>query len=577
MKLIPPFKLATLLLLLFFVASFLVRTDTSFDQDLGRHIKLGEVILNSREVPKVNLFSYTNPEFPVVNHHYLFEIFVYLGQQFIVVQALLWLKILIILSALGVTLSIVRKSAVFLTLPLSYIFLHVLRERTELRPEIFSFLFTALTLLAMEKLESGKRALVFSLPLIQLLWVSTHIYFPVGFSIQAVYLISFYVKKEFKLFKLLAGVFTVSVIVSLLNPNGLQGFLYPLTVFGNYGYNIAENQNLFLLESLNFRDPNFLFVKLSWALIIISIFTGAFRHTLSVKNLFLCLLGLMLSVIHIRSFPYLVFISLPGVIQNFGSFKAPKWLYIPIGIVSLLIIGESIFYLSGEYYKYSDRDYKVEVNSIEHIKKATDFMLANDLPQPIFNNFDIGSYIIYRGFPGYKVFVDGRPEAYPKEFFKEVYIPIQEDPKAFQSINEKIKFQTIIFSYTDQTPWAGSFLKTITQNPDWSIVFIDDFMIILVKNDIVTQKNLVKITLENLTPESFRFSDHVPYLKLSIFLLNTGYVKPAEAFAKKSLEIFPDSPIGNLILANIYGRSTDFLQISAAQDHYQKSQGNVWW
>ncbi len=577
MKLIPSFKLASLLLLLFFVASFLIRTDTSFDQDLGRHIKLGRIIVDSGEVPKVNLFSYTNPEFPFINHHYLFEVFVYLGQQLIGIQALLWLKILIILSALGITLSRVRKSPVFLTLPLAYIFLHVLRERTELRPEIFSFLFTALTFLALEKMENGRKAWAFSLPIIQLLWVSTHIYFPVGFFIQAIYLFSFFIKKELKLFKLLAGVFIISIAISLLNPNGLTGLLYPLKVFGNYGYTIAENQNLFLLESLNFRDPNFLFVKLSWALIIISIFTGAFRHTLSVKNLLLCLLGLILSVINIRSLPYLVFISLPGVIQNFGGFRKPKWAPIPLALISLLIVIESSFYLSGDYYRYSDRDYKVEVNSIEHIKKAADFMLANDLPQPIFNNFDIGSYIIYRGAPGYRVFVDGRPEAYPKEFFQEIYIPMQENPKIFKKVDEKYGFKTIVFSHTDQTPWGQSFLTSIIQNPEWSIVFIDNFMVILVKNDVAIQKNLAKIDLENLSPESFRFPDHVPYLKLSIFLLNTGYVKPAEAFAKKSLEIFPDSPIGNLVLSNIYGRSTDFLQVSAAKNYYLKSKSNIWW
>lgn len=585
------------LILIFFIFSFLFRTDNSFDQDLGRHIKLGEVIVNSGQVPKVNLFSYTNLEFPFINHHYLFEIIVYLGNQYLGVQPLLLLKTVVILTAVGLTLSLLARSFSPLTLPIAFVFLHVLRERVELRPEIFSFLFTALTLFILEKFSSlghlshdrGTNALttkttklIFLLPLIQLLWVNTHIYFPVGLILQAIFFISFLYKvlcshlTSRKL--ILPGIiFGLSAVLSLANPNGLSSLLYPLNVFGNYGYTIAENQNLFLLESLNFKDPNFLFVKLSWILIIISIFTGAIRHTISLKNLLLCLLGLILSVIHIRSFPYLVFISLPATIQNFGNFKQPRWMFLPLALISSLIIAESVFYLSGEYYKYSDRDYKVEVRVSEHGKGAMDYLLANNLPQSIFNNFDIGSYIIYRGFPKYQVFVDGRPEAYPKEFFKEVYIPMQEDPKVFQSIDEKIKFQTIIFSYTDQTPWAGNFLKAITQNPDWSIVFIDDFMIILVKNDIVTQKGLVKVNLENLTPESFRFQDHASYLKLSIFLLNTGHVKAAEAFAKKSVEIFPDSPIGNLILANIYGRSNDFLQISAAQNYYMKSKSNIWW
>lgn len=577
MKLIPFFKLGSFLLLLFFVASFLIRTDASFDQDLGRHIKLGEIIVSSGEVPKINLFSYTNPEFIFINHHYFFEILTYLGQQLAGASALLWLKMVIILSAVGITLSLVKRSPIFLVLPLSYIFLHTLRGRTELRPEIFSFLFTAFTYFALEKLEKGKKGWAFFLPVIQLLWASTHIYFPVGFFLQAIFLVHFYLRKEFKLFKFLISIFIVSVVVSLINPNGPAGFLYPLNVFGNYGYTIAENQNLFLLESLNFRDPNFLFVKISWVIIFISIFAGVFRKTLSLKNLLLSLTGLVLSVIHIRSFPYLVFISLPGVIQNFGEIRQPKWILFLLPFIPVLIIAESALYFSGDYYKYSDRDYKVEVSTIEHGKQALDFVLANNLPQPIFNNFDIGSYIIYKGYPNYRVFVDGRPEAYPKKFFKEVYVPMQENPDVFQSIDEKIKFQTIIFSHTDQTPWAQIFLKSITQNSNWNIVFIDDFMIVLAKSDIAEERQLAKIDLEGLNPNDFSFKNHASYVKLSVFLLNNGYTKAAEAFAKKSVEIFPDSPSGNLILARIYSRSTDFLKLSAAQNYYLKSKSYIWW
>src|SRR3990167_2163720 len=55
------------ILLLFFVFSFLFRTDYSFDQDLGRHLKLGEIIIKTGNVPRINLFSYTNPDFPFIN------------------------------------------------------------------------------------------------------------------------------------------------------------------------------------------------------------------------------------------------------------------------------------------------------------------------------------------------------------------------------------------------------------------------------------------------------------------------------------------------------------------------------
>src|SRR3989344_5465586 len=85
------------ILLLFFVFSFLFKTDFSFDQDLGRHIKLGEIIWQTKNVPKTNLFSYTNPDFPFINTHWLFEVLVYFFDQSDRLQFLLILKVIIFL------------------------------------------------------------------------------------------------------------------------------------------------------------------------------------------------------------------------------------------------------------------------------------------------------------------------------------------------------------------------------------------------------------------------------------------------------------------------------------------------
>lgn len=567
----------SILLLLFYVASFSIRTDFSFNQDLGRHIKLGEIILQTGEVPKTNLFSYTFPNFLFVNHHYFFEILVYLGQQTIGIQGLIILKVLIILLTVGLILSI-SKSPYFLTLPLGFIFMHVFRERVEARPEIFSFLFTALTYFSLERFQQDKKKFVFALPIIQLLWVNTHIYFPVGLILQGIYLIHFLFQKNFSQFRTLLIILIISTIASLLNPNGLNGFLYPLTIFGNYGYTIAENQNLFLLESIGFSDPNFFFVKISAILITLSIIFALIYQKLQLKNFLLCLFGLGLATVHVRSFPYLIFISLPAILANLNFIKLKKQLAIStFFIFTFLLLLESYFYISGEYYLYNDKSTKFELRAGAQAKNALDFVLDNNLPQPIFNNFDIGSYIIYRGFPNYKVFVDGRPEAYPKEFFQQIYIPVQEDPQKFKQLNKEIGFKTIIFSHTDQTPWGKNFLKSITSNPEWQTVYLDDFIIVLVKKEITDNKQLKAVNLVNLSPESYQFQNHFQPLRLSLFLINTQNLQPSELFAKETLKVFPDSPIGNLIMANLLQQQSNILNLSTIQTHYQKSKNNIWW
>src|SRR2546428_12739707 len=96
-------------LLLFFVFSFLFRTDFSFDQDLGRHLKLGEIIIQTHQIPKTNLFSYTNADFPFINTHWLFEVLVYALSQTIGLYLLLVLKVIIILLAVWLIIKTVPK------------------------------------------------------------------------------------------------------------------------------------------------------------------------------------------------------------------------------------------------------------------------------------------------------------------------------------------------------------------------------------------------------------------------------------------------------------------------------------
>lgn len=540
------FSLVTFLLL-FFTFSFLFKTDHSFDQDLGRHIKLGEIIWNTKSIPKINLFSYTNPDFPFINTHWLFEVFIYFVSQLVGLQALLVLKIIILLTSVWLTLKIIPRENRVPLLPIGFIFLHVLRERTELRPEIFSFLFTILTLYILSSFNS-KSKLIFLLPLIQLIWMNTHIFFFVGLMLQAIFLLA-------KKLKVLAAVFGLSVLVSLINPNGIAGLFYPLNVTKNYGYAIVENQTMFFLEGINFRDPNFLFVKTAALLVIASLIIGYFRKKLTFLSISLSLTGVGLALLNVRSFPYLVYLSLPFTLINFGPVKYSN-LYMPVFVVFVfLLLFESIFYLNGNYYRYKDEDNRSVLSFIESGKKALDFVNENNLEGPIFNNFDIGSYISYRSYPQIKVFVDGRPEAFPKDFFTNTYIPMQYDYNKFKALEKDLGIQTIIFSHTDQTPWGTTFLQQIVKDSAWKLVFIDDFMTVSVKEKIAVEKGLKPIDLANLSPDNYQFNSHVSYLRLGYFLIKTQNITSEALFLQKALQIFPDSPITNSLMGSLTGQA----------------------
>ncbi len=565
-------------LLIFYTFSIFYKSDSSFNQDLGRHLKLGEIIVDTGIVPINNLFSYTYPDFKFINHHFLFEVFIYLWSKVLNLQTLLIFKICVVLVSVMLLLSTIKKSNYPLLLPLGYIFLHALRGRTDLRPEIFSFFFTSLTIFILEKFVEKKTIkLIFLLPLIQLIWVNTHIYFFVGLILQFIYIIDFYLRKEYQKFRILFLIGLTSLSLSLLNPNFINGFLYPLRIFSNYGYSVAENQSIFLLESIGFHDNNFLFVKISFLIVCFSLLLSLPRGAFIFRNFVICIVGLVLSLVSIRSFPFLFFLSFPVVLQNFNIHSFNKKTISLTVFMTVLLLVESILYLSGYYYKNNDSRDKPNLILKEDVSGAVDFMLSNSLPQPIYNNFDIGSYIIYKGYPKYRVFVDGRPESYPASFFQDTYIPSQNDPEIFKQLDLKYNFQTIIFSITDQTPWGRSFLNSIVKNTEWSTIYLDHFMIILVKNNNLQPLNLQSISLNNLNPNDYHYNESIPYAQMSLFFISTNNLNSAKAFAKKAWGLSPNSNITKSLLLYTLDKPQNLGDQQLINRLNEPKDLNIWW
>ena len=125
---------------------------TSINADIGRHLKVGEIIWQTGTVPKVNLLSFTAPEYPFVNHHWLSEVVFYkiysLGNDWMTgLKAVMFFKIAILLAAYLILFSIVRKNNIFSVVFAFIVSIFVFSARTEPRPEIFSYLFFAAYLL----------------------------------------------------------------------------------------------------------------------------------------------------------------------------------------------------------------------------------------------------------------------------------------------------------------------------------------------------------------------------------------------------------------------------------------------
>ncbi len=470
-----------------------VNSNFALNEDLGRHIKLGEVISQTKSVPTTNLFTYTNPDFPFINHHWLAELFFYLINLYAGLQTITLIKIAVIIIAVFIIFSLANKIAGFLPALFSASLLApIMMTRADERPEIFGFLFFAILLLILFGSENPPKKYLAVIPFILVIWINTHLSFIYGVFLLSVFLLKniwlFYKKMSAKNdFIFYFSIFITSILALFINPNGVSGVLYPLKIFQNYGYMIVENQDVFFLLTRigNKLIPYFLVVA---PIIITTIIYAIFlnkkirfvNYQLPITNYSLSVIALIfsaLSFLALRNFPFFVLSAIPAfaiALKIISEKYLKKWRkYETTAILVLIIIN-----LTFAIFLYQKPNFNLAI--AENYKNGVDFFLKNNLPGNIFNNFDIGGYLDYRLYPRYQTFVDNRPEAFPKEFFAK-YRQIQTDSVIRRAEFKKYNINSVIFSVNDITPWAQEFLQQIIKNPEWQAVYLDNAMIILIR------------------------------------------------------------------------------------------------
>jgi len=491
-------KFFIFLALLLWLGIFLARKIDLTSADLGRHLQNGKWVIENhfnlleKNSPLFeNYYSYTNSDFPVVNHHWGSGVVFYYIWKFFGFNGLSLFYILLSLAAFAVFFWIAWQGSNFTWAALpAFLLAPLMAERTEIRPEIFSVLFAAIFFYVLWQYSRGRMSWKRLVPLIplQVIWVNFHVYFFVGPFLVGVFLSGELLQKKWKETKILLATLAFFVLASLVNPFGFEGLLYPLKIFKNYGYTIVENKSVSFVENYGVVNPNFTLIK-AVLILMISSFVLLFvvnRKKISIFYLLFSIFFGAMGWIAIRNFTLLGYFALPVLAYNFHNiFKQKEGetnLVKENGIAALYIILAAIGLWCN--YQYASMHWKrAGIGLAPGVAEAAEFFQKENIQGPIFNNYDIGGYLIFYLPKNEKVFVDNRPEAYPDAFFSEVYKPMQESTDVFEKFDREYNFNAVFFYSHDITPWGMNFLKIIKENPNWTPVFGDDYAVIYLKKN----------------------------------------------------------------------------------------------
>lgn len=500
-------KLLLAALFVVYASVFMARQINFVTADLGRHITNGKITVETGKIISTNFYSYTEPDFPAINHHWGSGVVFYLVHKSFGFEGLsVFYVFTVVGAALLFSLAALHFADARLVFFAAVLAAPLLAYRTEVRPEGISLLFAGVFFYVLVLFREHKLSYLpafILLGITQLLWVNSHIFFFMGFMLSGFFMVEeFFVRNNKEKLKHYVMLQSVLVVASLLNPFFIKGLLAPLTIFKEYGYMIAENQSVLFMQE---RLPNMVFTHFEIAGVVLLLLFAFVIIQKKLKQVLVLLLPVvafgLLGFMAVRGIPLFALAAIPALaflmqylVEKYAVGK--KIIFTTLSVIAALIVltGFQSGYATDKKNKRPRAEYK-EPSYFAPIKYTTgtglfadmnlsaEFFKQNNIKGPVFNNYDIGGYLIYHLYPNERVFVDNRPEAYSVDFFKKTYVPMQEKMEQFRAVEQQYNFNCIWFYRHDNTPWAQPFLLQLIEQPDYAPVFVDGFTIMFLKRN----------------------------------------------------------------------------------------------
>ena len=480
---------------IFLVAVFLLTLKPLADYDTGYHLRTGEYVVTHKTVPLYDIFSYTASGARWIAHYWLSDVIFYevdhvFGDWGLIVFVSL-VAMLTYFIILKLTWEKIGKR--ILPLILFFIFSYLTLELWVVRPQIFTYLITALLIYVLERWRKSKnnKLLYFLVPMF-ILWANMHAGVILGFAIIGLYAAQFCLAnwRNKRLFIKPLAVFFISILATLLNPNGYKTIIYgwiiaPVvkqmrvteweSIFDYMQKWQAKVFLVFLVATLIFVWWAVLrkkkkFMEMDW--ISLGLVTGAAIMPL-------------ISIRHVAFFPIF---SLPVVSLYLSDFFDEKGIILErvlFAIPLTVLIG--LVLIAGPAIRLP----KMPAILMPPLPVgAADFIKENNIPGPMFNPEHYGGYLIWKLWPEYKVFSDGRSEIYagvPNNDYNTVLY----QQKGWENlVNDKYKINFIVMTYPEFANDAGLALVKGIHKLGFVTVYYDDTALVFVR-DSAENKNVV--------------------------------------------------------------------------------------
>lgn len=474
---------------LFFVLALSSGQGLLGDGDTGYHIRTGEIILQTWQIPTHDPYSFHSPPLPWTAHEWLSEVIMALiFRPFHLTGIVVFFAFVLALTHWLLFQSLrSRSNDLFLCVSVALAATASSSVHWLARPHAFSLLFLVIWCHCLDQFQRSNSKALLGLPILMVAWVNLHGGFLVGLIILSIYLAGNVfdacvtsgkkAKEHLGKVKLLSAVLVGTFAACLINPHGVDILWFPIRVASDRF--LADRVIEFL--SPNFHDPLPFKYMLLATIGALALSRSPLNRIDAVLLLLFCYMALY-SARHISLFAIVIAPILLQSIQNILR-QLPDWLlqryrkrtenlttidstaqgYIwpAAAIVTVILMAAA----GTIQYQFSEKKFPVT---------ALKFLENNRITGNMFNSDEFGDYIIFAGWPSYRVFMDGRSDMYGERFGSD-YLQVTHGLPGWHDVFRKYDIRWVLFD--TRSPVTA----LLQQHGDWQPVYSDPVATIWLK------------------------------------------------------------------------------------------------
>ena len=480
--------------------------------DFWWHLKMGEVIVATKSIPRVDVFSFTASGQPFVLQNWLGEL-IYYGTYMVGGYPLLVvLGTVITLAGFLLMYRLCLDATRNLRLVAVIGFLASLGNYGFLRPQTYSFLLFAAFYLVLERYRGRRRDSLWILPILMALWVNLHGAFVLGLGMIGVYIACESCRRFINPgrtdalpvaeIQKLALVLLLCALATLLNPEGYRLYDYVRAVLLDPG-----SQQL-VAEWRPPRVNDFLGFLLFYCPFFLAIFAFIYaRVKPDLTEIALFIVFAVLGLSAIRNAAWFSTIAYPliarylplldlgplldlrryrGIRQLMESAAKPDSNPLVYRRLNVLVVATAVLVLVTQSPWFRPRLTGKSLLADQTPVGVADFIQDRGLTGKIFHPQVFGDYLMWRLWPQQRTFIDGRVHLFSLDFLNQ-YEKAAQAPMS----TDLLERWDIQYLLVEKRPHQTD-LKTIKSIQDsgvWTRMYEDDVSALFEKTAPTNPKN----------------------------------------------------------------------------------------